>query len=491
MSSVPPSSELQSSAVLPRWARSVDLLCLLLVAVAVVVAGWGGFRERVGGVRVALTSPYRLLIASVVLAILRHIFAPRPAIFRDVPRRLRASWKTPEASIARLAFVGTRPAILFIGYFAVITLGYSNNGRPPLRFTDNEFLNLQGKWDTAWYMSVVVDGYRFRTHDVTEQQNIVFFPALPVATRIIGRLFGGSSPAFLWGGTILVLAAFFWSLVYIYRLAREFIDDEDAARWAVWVTATYPFALYFSALYSESFFLLGAAGAIYHFRHREFAKAGIWGLLVGLTRPNGCFLSITLALIALAPWLPGWLTGGAHNLAERAPSQRRAKTLIPALLSAAMPGIGMLIYSAFVWRLTGDPLAWAEGHAAWGRQYSGLLPLAVKYYGYMAESGPYVFTVALPFDTLNGLGALFVIVAALPVWRRFGLPYAVFILINILPPLAAGGLFSTGRFSAVLFPAFLWFASIVPPRHRPAWTGSFMAVQALNAALFYTWHEMF
>ena len=161
---------------------------------------------------------------------------------------------TPASAIARLAFVGTRPAILFVGYFAVITLGYSNNGRPPLRFVDNEFLNLQGKWDTAWYMSVVTDGYRYRTHDVTEQQNIVFFPALPVAIRVVGRLFGGSSPAFLWGGTTVVLAAFFWSLIYIFRLARELIDDEDAARWAVWVTATYPFALYFSAFYTRVVF---------------------------------------------------------------------------------------------------------------------------------------------------------------------------------------------------------------------------------------------
>ena len=98
----------------------------------------------------------------------------------------------------------------------------------------------------------------------------------------------------------------------------------------------------------------------------------------------------------------------------------------------------------------------------------------------------------MPFDTLNALGALFVLVAALPVWRRFGLAYAVFILINILPPLAAGGFLSTGRFSAVLFPAFIWFAAVVPraASARPG-LGSFMAVQALNAALFYTWHEMF
>ena len=306
-----PASDPQSAP--PRWAQSLDLLCVVLLAVAAVVAGWGGFRERVNGVRVALTSPYRLLIAAAVLAAVRHAIVPRPAIVQDLPRRIRAAWRSPASAIARLAFIGTRPAILLVGYFAVITLGYSNNGRPPLRFAENEFLNLQGKWDTAWYMSVVTDGYRYRTHDVNEQQNIVFFPALPVAIRVVGRFFGGSSPAYLWGGTAVVLIAFFWSLIYIYRLAREFIDDDDAARWAVWVTATYPFALYFSALYSESFFLLGSAGAFYHFRRREFVKAAFWGLLVGLTRPNGCFLSIPLALIAIAPWLPGWLKGGARR----------------------------------------------------------------------------------------------------------------------------------------------------------------------------------
>ena len=35
------------------------------------------------------------------------------------------------------------------------------------------------------------------------------------------------------------------------------------------------------------------------------------------------------------------------------------------------------------------------------------------------------------------LGALFVLVAAIPVARRLGMAYAVFILINILPPLSA------------------------------------------------------
>jgi hypothetical protein len=477
----------------PGWARGLDVLCLVLVLLALIVAVGGGFRESIGGVRVAVTSPLRLLIAAAVVSFIRHAAAPHPSILRDMPRRLAALW-TPEARMAWRVLLGTRAAMLFIGYFAVLTFGFGTGDQPPLRYAENELLNLQARWDTMWYLGVVLDGYSPLSGDHAAQQNIVFFPALPMAIRVVGRLFGGSAPAFLWGGTLVVLCAFFWSLIYVYRLARDLLDNEDQASWAVWALAAYPFAVFFGALYSESFFLLGSAGAFYHFRRREFLKAALWGLFVGLTRPNGCFLSLPLGLLGILAWLPPWAHGGSLSAPGRTSRDgvaRDSRTLLPALASAAAPGLGVLTYSAFVWRLTGDPLAWAEGHAAWGRQYSGLWPLLVKYYGYFAESGAYIVSVTLPFDMLNALGALFVIATAVPVWRRFGLPFALFILVNILPPLAAGGLLSTGRFSAVLFPAFLWLASVVPARQRPGWVGSFMAVQALNAALFYTWREMF
>ena len=47
-------------STLPPWARVLDLACLAIVLLAAVVAAWGGFRMRVGGIRVALTSPYRV-----------------------------------------------------------------------------------------------------------------------------------------------------------------------------------------------------------------------------------------------------------------------------------------------------------------------------------------------------------------------------------------------------------------------------------------------
>ena len=48
-----------------------------------------------------------------------------------------------------------------------------------------------------------------------------------------------------------------------------------------------------------------------------------------------------------------------------------------------------------------------------------------------------------------------------------------------------------GRLSSVLFPAFIWFATAIPARQRSGWLATFMAIQAFNAALFYTWRELF
>jgi hypothetical protein len=470
----------------------VDLLCVLLLLVAAVVAVSGGFRMRVGSVRFAITSPYRTLLWPLVLVLVRHALVPRPPIYRDLPARLRRQLATPEARSALTAMAGTRPAILFIGYLAVFTLGF-NNGVAPFRLVPNEAANLQVRWDMPWYFGIAVEGYRYERGQAARQQNIVFFPAFPMLMRMAGRLLGGASTAYVLGGTLVVFAAFFWALVYLFRLARDLTGDEEAARGAVWFVAAYPFAVFFSALYTESIFLLGAVGAFYHFRRREFTRAAVWGLLVGLTRPNGCFLSVPLGMLAADSWwaarsrldLPGGSTTPGQHIASH------WSGTLTAVGAAAMPGVGALLYSAFIWNLTGQPLAWVQGQAAWGRDYDGLAILLKDRYTWIADQGLYAYTSQLPLDLLNGLGAGFVILAAYPIARRVGVAYAVFVLTNILPPLAAGGLLSAGRLSSVLFPAFIWLGAAVPARHRPGWLVSLMAVQSLNAALFYTWRPLY
>ena len=471
----------------PRWARIVDLICILLVLLAITIAVSGGLRLRGAGLRLALTSPYRVLAWAIVVGVLRHFAAPQAPIYRHLPARLAAAWRTAAVRTAIGAVAGTRLPILFVGYLAVFMLGYGEGGAPWKLF-ENEFFNLQIRWDTGWYFGIALDGYSYVPNRPLDQQNIVFFPAFPLAMRVAGRLLGGTAPAYILGGTLVAIGAFFGALVYLYHFAWDMLADDNRASYSVWVIATFPFALFYSAVYTESLFLLGAIGTFYHFRRCEYWRAGAWGLLAGLTRPNGCLLSVPLAILALAPWIPEWLAGG--SAAGKRPAVERGARL-SALAAAAMPGVCVLLYSAFIWRLTGNPLQWAAGHIAWGRHYEGLSVLVTSRYEYLSHGGLYAYTSQLPDDLLNALGAVFVLAAVWPVARRLGLAYAVFIVINILPPLAAGGLLSAGRFSSVLFPAFVWFASVVPERQWPAWLVSFMAVQTFNAMLFYTWRPLY
>ena len=498
---------------LPTLARLADVLCLALVVLALIVYGSGGFRERLFGIRIAFTSPGRMLLWALAIAFVRHAWVRRRPIYADLPRRIAGAWHTAAVRTALTAFVGTRPAILFVGYIAIFMIGFPSGDVPPWRVSENEFGNLPARWDVGWYLGIASSGYSYSFHaqEAGDQQSIVFFPAGPIVMRVAGRLIGASSTDYMlyvWGGTLASLGAFLWALTYLFRFARDVLEDEDQAGLSVWLLATYPFALWFGTPYTESLFLLGAVGAFYHARRGELWKSGAWGLLVGLSRPNGCFLSLPLAILALEPYLPAWLAGGrrarardersvtgngdAAAAASTAVAERRAwRPLVTRIAAAAMPGVGMLIYSAYIWQLTTDPLAWAKGHVAWGRSYQGLSILVTERYAWLENVGLYRYTSEASNDLLQLMGAVFVLVAAWPVARRIGLACSVFILINMLPPLAAGGLLSAGRFSSVLFPAFVWLASALPASQRSAWLATFMALQALNAILFFTWREMF
>jgi hypothetical protein len=453
----------------PVWVRTLDALSLLLAFIAAIVAVSGGFRAHLGSLRIAVTSPLPLLAWCIGFVVVRHIAAPQQPLYREFPQRLAAWSRLPAIRAVATAVLGTRFVMLLVGYLAVFMVGFAD-GRAPLRHFNNELLNLPVRWDAGWYLAIVTDGYKYAPADPTVQQNVVFFPAYPMLIRVVGRLFGGDMIGYVAAGMFISIASFFGALVYLYAFARDRYGD-DVANGTIWLLAAYPFAIFFGALYTESLFLLGTVGALYHFSRQQFGRAACWGLLVGLTRLNGALLAAPLALIAMGFSTP------------------RAK--MAALAAAAAPGIGLMIYALFIWRLTGNPFVLASGHMAWGRTYTGLGTLVAQQYSTLANAGLSGYVGAPGYDAFNAIGALFAVAAVWPVARRLGLAYGLFMVINILPALANGGLLSAGRLSSVLFPAFIWLAITVPSSHRAAWIASFAAMQAFGAALFYTWRPLF
>src|SRR5262249_39067182 len=156
----------------------------------------------------------------------------------------------------------------------------------------------------------------------------------------------------------------------------------------------YPFAVFFSAAYTESLFLLGCVATVYHFRRGQMSIATAWGLLVGVTRPNGCFLALVLGLLLI------------HRLRSRAIGQTPDRSLVTSVLAVSAPVAGMLIYSAYVHHVTGAWFGWVRLHEAWGRSYGGLAPVT-RAYGWITDEGLLQVVENIPYDTLNSLGFLF------------------------------------------------------------------------------------
>lgn len=471
----------------PRWARSLDVVgsCCVLLGIALALAP-ARVRLDLGVIIVRLGTPWVPLLLGALIVGARHWWLPRPHLGERI-----AAWRstlgTPPVRLSARLLLATRVSVLLAGYGATLMIGLPPAVTPvspdPLRA-------LPARWDATWYMEIARAGYQYDPRlGADEQQTIVFFPLYPLLIRTVAAFTTPERPATMeypqfiemrmvhlaWAGLLVSLLAFACALVVVYRWA-ELHAGADAAVGAVVLLSTYPFAVYFSAPYTEALFLLLVSGACYAFERGRLRLAGAAGLLAGLTRPNGVMLSLALGILALEPLRrrePGWV-----------------RQLTVGMLAAAMPAVGLLLYTAFVYRLTGNPLAWLEAHAAWGREFEA----TARHYGSMwrtiTDEGVLAYLQAMPAEAVQVVAVLFSLALVWPVARRIGPAYAVFMLANLLPPLAQGGFLSVGRFTSTLFPQFLALALLVPSERRTGWVIAFAIGQGLVATVFFTWRPL-
>jgi len=176
--------------------------------------------------------------------------------------RTTSTWTSP-AAVAGAAVIGTRLPVLLIGALAVILVG---TVPPPVaealwRVSPHELTNALARWDTAFYYSIATSGYSWDPA-VFQHENIVFFPLYPLLMRWGGTLLGGRT---LLAGLLVSLIAFAGAIAILYRLAVLEMGEAHAGP-AILFLATFPFALFYSAVYTESLFLLLTVGAFYGMR---------------------------------------------------------------------------------------------------------------------------------------------------------------------------------------------------------------------------------
>lgn len=227
----------------------------------------------------------------------------------------------------------------------------------------------------------------------------------------------------------------------LYDLARRETDD-PAARRTVFYLLIAPASFFFSAVYTESLFLLCSVGVFYAVQRQWWGWAIVAALLAALTRAVGVLLwAVILWELARAWW-----------------SVRTRQTFFAYALVAActlLIPLGLISFMAYNAAQFGTPTAFSQAQAAWGR--TGFFTTNLFYelrqffrddWAGAAINVPSV----LSLITLIGGAALII-----PVWRRFGASYGVYTLVSWLIPIFSSTLYSQSlmRYASVIFPFFM------------------------------------
>lgn len=462
------------------WIRGVDLGVVLLFVMTAWTAASGGARAEIAGIPLSVTSYERLAFVAAAGLVLRHVLVPRPSILTSIaalrPRAIPGAWRATAP-----IWAGSRLAIVLAGFFGVLLIGKPPDSAVP-RVSRDPLANLPARWDALWYLDIAMNGYRW-VDDPLRMQNVAFFPAYPWTMRAGGAVLGAYAPGLrqpdaqrrmLLGGWLAALLTFWAALVYVYRWT-ETRAGPQTARTTVTLLAAYPFAVFFSAPYSEPLYLLSVTAAFVHFERAQWIRSGAWGFLAALVRPTGVLLVIPLAWMALR-----W----------RGDALRSFRLAAAIGLAIAAPVIAVLLHSLAIYQLTGRPFAWSEVQVAWGRTYQ-LTTWLGEDLAHMSEHGLLWYVEAVPVTVLNALAAAASLALLWQVVRRAGFAYALFIVMSLGPAIASGGLMSVGRFTSTLFPLFFALATVVPERHLPSVIMVFSVLQGLIAVLFFTWRPPF
>jgi hypothetical protein len=366
-------------------------------------------------------------------------------------------------------FLATRFVLLLIGWFARYFLP---SPEYPLtyvvergwHFTPYRLLDIWGRWDTGWYMSITRNGYMLNGDLTQQQSNVTFFPFYPYLVRLLlWPIPAGwqSDGVVLLVGVLLSNLFLLGGLLLLYLLTLELTYDVGVAQRAVLYLLFFPTAFFFSSFYTDSAFLFLSVAAFYAAQRRKWAWAALAAALLSITRPLGVLITPVLALLYLSH--VGW----------------RFDKLRADFLWLLLTPLPFLLYLGWIGQNTGDFFAPISAQQAFFRGF------AWPWQTLLAPTNANML-----MTPLEQVGVLFfLVVAVIACWRLPNAAYGLWVIALILPPLFTGAMTSFLRYILVAFPVFIVLAQWGA---RPAFDRFLqILLLALQVMLMVAWSQFY
>ncbi len=225
-------------------------------------------------------------------------------------------------------------AVLIAVCFVALTLSvghYSNetipgNLDPHARYLSEPgtHLDYMSEWDGVHYIHIAQYGY-------SDDSLTAFFPLYPLAIRTV--MLAISSP--LISALLVSWLSLAGALWFYLKILKEYLgQDHIGALQGLMLFLFFPTGVFLAATYSESLLALFGLGALYFAIKGRYLGAGIMSGLATISRPDGVFILVLVALLL-----------------------REAKAKLWQIVLAAIMGIaGITGYALYLWAKIGKPL---------------------------------------------------------------------------------------------------------------------------------------
>jgi hypothetical protein len=354
---------------------------------------------------------------------------------------LELRWMIPPLVI----FAMTRGVVLLVGYLANVALPSPTGDGFFHAAPDVIVLDIWARWDSGFYLSIANDGYAFFRGALSD---VAFFPLYPLLIRVLSGLTHNA----LLAGVLVSNLSLVGALLILDRLTLLEFGDTGSAGRTVFYLAAFPGSVFFSAVYTESTFLLLSVATVYCARRQWWLAAGTLGALASATRIVG----VALWPVLFVEWLRwhGWSPSVIRDPTMRA---RRLASSVgdwPSVLALSVAPLGIASYAVFLGTTFQEPLAFLTTQALWERENRG--PLLTVLNAVDAFSRADILSgVRVYWNVPLDLAALALVLGvSVAVYRRLGAGYALYTLSSVLIPLWSSTI-SMLRFVAVLFPVFM------------------------------------